>query len=104
VTQDIEDRFRKFYNNIDRRIKRQNMTTMRCDRLTTTNLQLAKGQKKEPRQNQKKKKKTVSLPTSTQTNTKGDEIWRSGGMTTTSLCPPPSKNEEDTKKMRKKKK
>ncbi len=79
------------------------MTSMRCDRLTTTNLQLAKGPKKEPRQNQKKKKKTVSLPTSTQTNTKGHEIWRYGGMTTTSLCPPPSKNEEDTKKMRKKK-
>jgi len=37
---------------------------MRCDRLTTTNLQLAKGPKKEPRQNQKKKKKTETpLPT-----------------------------------------
>jgi hypothetical protein len=80
------------------------MTSMRCDRLTTTtNLQLAKGRKKEPRQNPKKIKKNSITAYKHQTNTKGDEIWRYGGMTTTSLCPPPSKNEEDTKKIMRKK-
>lgn len=62
------------------------------------------GKKMNKKKPEKRKKKKNSITAyKHQTNTKGDEIWRYGGMTTTSLCPPPSKNEEDTKKMREKK-